>query len=626
MRLPMAEILARHAGRTPQRPAVICDGDSLTYRELDERSNALGHELLRRAVRPGDLVAVALPNSLDFFVSVFAAWKAGATPFPMSAALPDAERNELLELARPALVVAEHDRTRWPTMTRTGLAEVPADYRALPSTSADQPWKAIGSGGSTGRPKLILAGRPALVDPGAVQYTVEPGEVILAPGPLYHQGPFIFTTGAIFTGGTAVTMGRFDPAQALALLDSERVNWAYLVPTMTHRIWRLPERVRRAADLSSLRLLVSTGAPWPAWLKSEWLHWLGPERVLEWYGGTEEQGGLSITGPEALEHPGAVGRADDRVRVVDADGRDVPTGEVGELVFRARPGESRTVVGGADGGAPRSGDWRGYGDFAWIGDDGYVHIADRRTDLVVSGGVNIYPAEVEGALESHPSVRCAVVIGLPDDDLGQRVHAIVQLDRAADAVDSEQLRAYLRDRIARPKVPRTVELVDADLRDDAGKVRRGALRAARLYPPVRLSKPALDIAIAVRDLEHSLGFYRGTLGLQVKGEHEVRGVGRMVVLGAGAASLKLVQRTSALEHPGVGGGLGAAVGGFRYVTFPVVDLDAAVGRCRCAGHVMRMAPRSAGPGMRVAALEDPDGNWIELLEGTASSDHEGTPA
>lgn len=615
MQLAMADILERHATRTPDRHAVVCEGSRLTYRELDERSTAVGREFLRRNVRPGGIVVVALPNGVDFFVAAFASWKVGATPFPMSTSLPSREQDVLFDLAQPELVVAKHEHGRWPTLIHSLLTETPTEPLPLPQVPSCQPWKAIASGGSTGHPKLILASQSAVVDPEVAQYTVTPEEVVLAPGPLYHQGPFIFTTGAVFTGGTAVTMERFDATRTLELLESERVNWTYLVPTMMHRIWRLPEHTRRAADLSSLRLLVSTGAPWPAWLKTEWLHWLGPERVMELYGGTEEQGGLSITGSEALDHPGAAGHAHGGVRVVDQQGRDLPTGEVGELLFYASPDRAPTVLGkDREEDNQQDENWHSYGDFAWIGADGYVYIADRRTDLIVSGGVNVYPAEVEGTLESHPAIVCAVVIGLPDDDLGQRVHAIVQLDQAADPVEADQLRAYTRERLAHPKVPRTFELVDEELRDDAGKVRRGALRAARIHPPVQLSRPALDVALVVHDLDQALAFYRDTLSLEVKGEHKIRDVGRMVLLRAGEASFKLVQRTHALEHSAASGGIGAAVGGCRYVTFPVVDLEATVDRCQNAGYVMRMSPRSVGAETTVAAFEDPDGNWIELLE------------
>ena len=344
---------------------------------------------------------------------------------------------------------------------------------AFPTAAPTQPWKAIGSGGSTGRPKLIVAGLPATVDPSLPHTSVEPGDVVLVPGPLYHQGPFIFSTAALFGGGCIVVMERFDAEEALRLIERDRVTFVQLVPTMTQRIWRLDPAVRDRYDLSSLRMVFSTGAPWAPWLKDEWIRWLGPDRIVEGYGGAEEHGGLKITGREALQHPGSVGRAHDAVCVLGADGNRAAPGEVGEIHFRA-PAVSHRYVG-ADV-VERDG-WRTYGDLGHIGEDGYVYLADRRTDMIVTGGANVYPAEVEAAIEAHPAVRSAVVVGLPDDDLGQRVHAIVD---ATSPVTGDELRAHVRTLLAGYKAPRTYEIVDQPLRDDAGKVRRSALRDARL--------------------------------------------------------------------------------------------------------------------------------------------------
>lgn len=473
----MGATLAEHARRHPERVAVRCGDDALTYPQLQAAADRAARHLRDAGVGPGDVVAVALPNSIDFVVSVFAAWRLDAIPFPLAAHLPAPERDALLTLAGPAVLIGE-PHARWPSLRPAGLG-TPHAADDLPAPTGAHPWKIIGSGGSTGLPKLILAAVPALVDIDAARYTITSDDVVLVPGPLYHQGPFIFATAALLTGGSVVLTPRFDPAETLALIERHRVTWTFLVPTMTHRIWRLPDAQRASADLSTLRLLFSTGAPWAVWLKQHWLDWLGPDRVIEWYGGTEEQGGLRITGIDAVLHPGAIGRADDDVRVLDAAGQPAAPGEVGELVFRSRADST------PDDSTPDD-MWRGYGDLASIDEDGWVRLADRRTDMIVSGGVNVYPAEVEGALEAHPSVRSAVVIGLPDDDLGQYVHAVVQLDPAAASTTSEdQLREHLRSQLARPKIPRRFEFVTAPLRDDAGKVRRSAVRDERLAQRVR---------------------------------------------------------------------------------------------------------------------------------------------
>ncbi|WP_343994902.1 class I adenylate-forming enzyme family protein, partial [Nocardioides dubius] len=312
--IPMGSVLAEHARRHPERVAIRCGDDALTYPQLQAAVDLAACHLADAGVGASDVVAIALPNSIDFLVAAFAAWRLDAIPFPLAAHLPDRERDALLGLARPAVVIGE-PHPAWPGLTPGDLASAAhRETRALPAPTGDQPWKVIGSGGSTGLPKLIMAGVPALVDPEVARYTITGDDVVLVPGPLYHQGPFIFATAGLLTGGTVLITPRFDASETLALIERHRVTWAFLVPTMTHRIWRLPELERQAADLSSIRLLFSTGAPWPSWLKQHWLSWLGPDRVIEWYGGTEEQGGLRITGSDAVEHPGAIGRADDDVR------------------------------------------------------------------------------------------------------------------------------------------------------------------------------------------------------------------------------------------------------------------------------------------------------------------------
>jgi bile acid-coenzyme A ligase len=313
------------------------------------------------------------------------------------------------------------------------------------------------------------------------------GDVQLVPGPLYHNGPFSFSMFGLFAGGTLVVMERFDAAEALRLIEQHRVQWVFFVPTMMHRIWRLPDR--ESYDVSSLRMVFSTGAPWPVWLKDAWIGWLGPDVIREGYGGTESQGGTSITGTESLERPGSVGlpQGGCQVRILAPDGSEVPTGEVGEIYFMPADGPGTTYyylgaeskarsVDGRDG-------WETIGDLGYVDADGYLYLVDRRTDMIVTGGANVFPAEVEAAIEAQPGVRSCAVIGLPDDDLGQRVHAIVDVGDFEPSSDTDfetALHAALAERIARYKVPRSFELVREPLRDDAGKVRRSALRDERI--------------------------------------------------------------------------------------------------------------------------------------------------
>jgi bile acid-coenzyme A ligase len=472
----MGDLLAHWADRAPGRTAVICGDESVTFAALDERANRLAHRFRAAGVGVGDLVTLALPNSVDFYAATFAAWKLGATPQPLPSRLPEPEKVALIEVGQPALVVdaatvgAATDRDVGPVEPVAGVVG--------PS------FKAMASGGSTGRPKLIVAAVPTEFDPDVPAVQMAQGDVQLVPGPLYHNGPFSFSMFGLFVGSTVVVMERFDAAEALRLIEAHRVTWVFFVPTMMHRIWSLPDR--ESYDVSSLRQVFSTGAPWPVWLKEGWIGWLGPDRIREGYGGTESQGGTSITGAESLTHPGSVGlpQGGCGMRILDEAGTDVPTGEVGEIYFMPATGPGTTYrYLGAE--AKAHDGWETIGDLGYVDAEGYLYLVDRRTDLVVTGGANVFPAEVEAVIESFPGVRSCAVIGLPDDDLGQRVHAIVDLpdidptDPAAAAAAADALRAHVRAHLAPYKVPRTVELVTEPLRDDAGKVRRSALREAR---------------------------------------------------------------------------------------------------------------------------------------------------
>ena len=257
------------------------------------------------------------------------------------------------------------------------------------------------------------------------------------------------------------------------------MQWVSFVPTMLLRIWRLPEAERTRYDVSSLVRVVSSGAPCPAWLMRELIGWLGADRVFEAYGGTERIGGTLISGREWLAHPGSVGRPTGgrQIRILDEQGRELPPGEIGE-VFMMPPGGRGSTYRyiGADARATSDG-WETLGDLGYVDADGFLYLVDRRTDLIVTGGANVYPAEVEAALEAHPRVRSCAVIGLPDPDLGQRVHAIVE---AEPPLGDAELREHLAQHLARGKHPRSFEYVDTPLRDEAGKVRRSALREARM--------------------------------------------------------------------------------------------------------------------------------------------------
>jgi len=336
-------------------------------------------------------------------------------------------------------------------------------------------FKAPTSGGSTGRPKLIVATQSATWESleGFADLLKIPADgVHLVTGPLYHNGPFITSLLALLRGNHLAIMDRFDATEALALIERHRVDWMYAVPTMLHRIWRLPEYLRQRFDVSSLRVVSHMAAPCPPWLKQAWIDWLGGARILELYGGTEAQAITFITGDEWLAHRGSVGRVIlGEMVVLDASGNERPPGEVGDIWMRRgldEPPSYRCI-----GASPKSrpGNWESLGDMGRKDADGYVYLRDRDTDMILVGGANVYPAEVESALDEHPAVTSSCVIGLPDDEYGNVVHAIVQ---ASGPLTPAELEAFLRSTLTKYKRPRTYEFVNEPLRGDDGKVRRSA--------------------------------------------------------------------------------------------------------------------------------------------------------
>jgi bile acid-coenzyme A ligase len=466
-------VIADLADEDPDRPALTVDDATWSRRELDDGAVRTAHSFAAMGVTQGSLVSLALANSRELFESFIACWKLGAVPQPLSHRLPAAERRAIVSVADPALVVgadpADHPGRRCLPPGWRPSTEVPT----TPLPDAVSPsWKAPTSGGSTGTPKVILAGATAEMDPAAPPPVagMRKGGVTAVPGPMHHNGPLVFAMNGLLHGNHVGVLSRFDPEATLRLFERTRADLTILVPTMMHRIWRLPAEVRASRDLSALRFVWHTAAPCPAWLKRAWIGWLGGERIWEMYAGTESMAATTIRGDQWLEHPGSVGRlVTGEMVVLGPDGERLPPGQVGEIFMRVTPGAAPTYrYLGAE---PRTaGDgWSSLGDLGWFDDEGWLFLADRRTDLIITGGANVYPAEVEAALESHPLVVSAAVVGLPDEDLGQRVHALVQ---TSGGVGTDELIAHVRGLVASSKVPRSVELVEESLRDDSGKVRR----------------------------------------------------------------------------------------------------------------------------------------------------------
>ncbi len=473
--------LAQHAVFQPNAPAVSCGETTLSYAELHRRSNRIAHALEAMGVKPGDLVTIGLPNSTGFVEACYGIWKLGATPQPISFRLPKAELQAIMDLAKTPLVIAEfeHDVDR-PIISATELLARSDHESDLPDRIPPIS-KAPTSGGSTGRPKLILAGQPGVTPkqtPETGGFQLAPSSIALVPAPLYHNAPFGMMMSGTALGAHIILTPRFDPEGTLAEIQKRKANWVYLVPTMMNRIWHLPPEARERYDLSSVKTLWHMAAPCPAWLKEAWIHWIAPGEVMELYAGTEAQAVTIITGTEWLEHRGSVGRvAIGEMKVFGEDGAELPPGETGEIYMRRAEGTPETYK--YLGASPKvlAGGWESLGDIGWFDTEGYLYLADRRTDMILVGGSNVYPAEIEAALEEHPAVQSVAVIGLPDEDLGARIHAIVN---AKGDVTPEDLKAHLADRLVTYKQPRSYEFVAEPVRDDAGKVRRTALRDARL--------------------------------------------------------------------------------------------------------------------------------------------------
>ncbi|HEY0940346.1 MAG TPA: AMP-binding protein [Steroidobacter sp.] len=475
----IASILQDHARSRGSAPAVTYPEGSLTWAELDRRSNQRARWLASVGVRQDDLVVIMLPNSCEFHEATVAVWKAGATPCVLPSKLPGREASEIIALAAPTAVIGDvpfaYDGPRLPAgAALDSYSDAPVKDAGASS------WKAVASGGSSGRPKIIVDTMPAFIDTDAAPYRLlgfSPDGAMLNPGPLYHNMPFLFTSFGLLAGTHVVGMNRFDAETFLQLVERYKIDFVAVVPTMMQRIWALPEAVRAAYDVSSLKSVWHMSAPCPQWVKRAWIEWLGPDRIFEAYGGTEGSG-TAITGREWLAKPGSVGKVTPgTVRILREDGSEAAVGEIGEVHLPAAARAKFRYIG-AEANIDAAGGYS-IGDLGHIDEDGYLFLADRRSDLIIRGGANVYPAEVEAVLDEHPLVSSSAVIGLPAEDLGERVHAILQL-RPGAPLDLASIIAHVDDRLSKYKRPTSYEVIDTPLRDDAGKVRRSLLKAERV--------------------------------------------------------------------------------------------------------------------------------------------------
>ena len=480
------------AARTPERAAVVAPTGDRTYAELNANANRLVRALRSRGLAEGDSVAILCSNRAEFAEVYAACTRSGLRLTTVNWHLTPDEAAYIVSDCRAQAFVADASHAGAvppaegvPVRLAVG-GDLPgfdpydAALAAHDGDDIDDPslgTAMLYTSGTTGYPKGVR--RPADPDGLLVAVTAfgyRDGDVHLVTGPLYHTAPYLFgLQGPLTCGVTTVLMAEWDPEETLALIERHRVTHSHLVPTMFHRLLALPEAVKARYDTSSMKSALHGAAPCPVAVKQAMLDWWGPV-IWEYYGATEGAG--TVVDPHTwLERPGTVGQADlSRLRVGDDRAEPLPPGEEG-LVWIRGDGLARfEYFGDADktDGAYR-GDWFTLGDVGRLDDDGYLFLTDRSANLIISGGVNIYPAEVDAVLLQHPGVADAAVIGVPDAEWGERALAVVEPKPGVE-LDEPELLAFCRDRLAHFKCPRAVDFVDRLPRDDNGKIYKRRLR------------------------------------------------------------------------------------------------------------------------------------------------------
>lgn len=504
-----------HLGVLAQRygdktAVTMAGGPSLSYRALDVESNRIAHLLRRIGLRPGDHIAILLENRVEYFPIIWGAQRSGLYFTPVNWHLTEDEAAYIVRNCGARVLFSsaalEHVASRcvhdsstleWHfTVDAVSSSEATSLWEATESLPAEPiPDEVEGgymfySSGTTGKPKGVKpqgavgerfgTGNPLdhLLPSG---FGISEESVYLSPGPLYHASPMGWSMGTIRNGGTVVVMERFDAELALELVQRHRVTHAQFVPTMFVRMLKLSQQRRLGFDISSLRNVIHAAAPCPVAVKEQMIDWMGPI-ITEFYAGSEGAGFCMIDSSQWLTHKGSVGRpVRGAAHVCDDHGIELPIGQVGTIWFSGggdfeyyrEPEKTRE--------AHNDRGWTTLGDMGYLDEDEYLYLVDRRTDLIISGGVNIYPREVEDVLTLHPAVADVAVIGIPDGDMGERVHAVVEPATQMGEDLADELMAYCRARMAHYKAPRTLDFDTALPRVPSGKILRREL-AARYRP------------------------------------------------------------------------------------------------------------------------------------------------
>lgn len=497
--------LAEQALLRPEKPAAIFPdlGVTLSFRALDALSNQVANGLIALGLEPGQAVALLLDNTPDFLILSYGAKRAGLMVTPLSIHLrPNEVAHVLRDSAAVALIASAALAELLGALDLAAIrfrfladGSLPG-FAPLDDLMRDQPsaWPAVArpigreflySSGTTGLPKGIRRPLIAFEDRFKPEfdmtwqalYGFAEDSVYLSPAPLYHAAPNRYVQRTINLGGTAIIMRKFDAARSLALLEEYRVTHSQWVPTMFVRLLALPEDIRQRHDLSHHRCAIHAAAPCPVPVKRDMIAWWGPI-IREYYAGSESIGTCVIDSETWLRKPGSVGLpAYGRVHILDEAEQALPPGEVGRIWFE---GGARFAYHNDPEKTAQAYNAQGYAtlhDLGWVDQDGYLFLSDRRADLILSGGVNVYPAEIEAVLMTHPRVMDAAVIGVKDAEFGERPRALVVVrDGAGDAALAEELIAFCRSALAGPKVPRAVEFMAELPRSEAGKLLRRVLK------------------------------------------------------------------------------------------------------------------------------------------------------
>ena len=493
--------LAAHAAQRPDQPAMIVGERVLGYRQFHERTNRLAHALLGRGIGKGDRVAAMLPNGCEYFEVMHAVGRIGATMVPINTHFRAEEVGYILDDSGAKLLVTHTDYLPEVSpvagdricLTVGEPAGAGSYERALAAASAENPPQAelrhgfnvmIYTSGTTGRPKGVI--HPTM-DPEigyqsqamiAAMWGFTADDVHLVVGPLYHTAPGGYGFMHLFVGATLVIMTKFDAEAALALIERHRVTTTHMVPVNFIRILGLPEATRRRYDVSSLRRVLHAAAPCPEEIKRSIMEFFPRDAVWEYYGMTE--GAATVISPEEWRRkPGSVGKPWPGVEltILDESGNPLPAGEIGLIYVSPMGGRAGFQYHKAP--EKTASAYRGkiftVGDMGYVDEDGYLFISDRKADMVISGGVNIYPREIEEALYRHPAVADVAVFGVPDEHWGEAIKAVVELKKGAPAT-ADDLTAFCKQHLAAYKCPRSFELVAELPRDPNGKVLKRKLR------------------------------------------------------------------------------------------------------------------------------------------------------